>query len=338
MKLALLFPALVAGAVFASAASAAQPQTLTPPTVNDPFVQGTPVTAGNGTWAYGPTAYAYQWQRCDTDGTDCDDIAGATGQTYAPVAADVTHTLTVTVTASNSDGRNSAVSDPSGIVASTNGPTAMVQPAIAGTAKVGQTLSLTNGTWTAAPASATWQWQLCAKDGSACLNVVGATKQSYVITADAIDHTIRALVTVKTAAGDVATAFSNTTGQIPFGTAPKTTTTTATTTTTGATASGHTAPTLTFLSLRRSGKRVYARYKVCTSSPGVVRITAQDAKAKTKSQTHAFAVHATTCGSYSNDWALGASFRSPGRYVVTLRAADPTGARSKVVSRSLTFH
>jgi hypothetical protein len=338
MKVALLLPALVAGAVLAAAAfarPAATPQSLTPPTLNDPFVQGTPITAGNGTWQYLPTAYAYQWQRCDTDGTDCDDIAGATSQAYAPVAADVTHTVTVTVTASNADGKNSATSDPSGIVSSTNGPANTGPPTIAGTAKVGQTFTLSTGSWSATPATVAYQWQRCARDGSDCLNVPGATKQSYLLGSDDIDHTIRGLVTVKTAGGDVATTFSNTTGQIPFGTAPATTTTATTTAT--ASAGGHKAPTVTFLSLRRSGARLYARYKVCTSSPGVLKITAEDAKTKAKPDTHRFAVHATSCGSYANDWSLAKSFLTPGKLVVTLRAADPTGALSEVVSRSLTF-
>jgi hypothetical protein len=349
MKLAVLISALAACAILAGAAlarPAATPQNLTPPTVGDPFVQGTPITAGNGTWAYVPTSYAYQWQRCDTDGTDCDDIAGATSQTYTPVAADVTHTLTVTVTGSNTDGKNSAVSDPSGIVSSTGGPTNTGPPTIAGTAKVGQTLTLSNGLWSATPATATYQWQRCARDGSNCLNVPGATKQTYVLGSDDIDHTIRGLVTVKTAGGDIATTFSNTTGQIPFGTAPTTTTTATTTTAAAAPAppvkaaagGGHKAPTVSFVSLRRSGARVSARYRVCTSSPGVLTITAHDAKKKAKADSHRFAVHATACGSFASDWPLAKSLLGPGKLVITLQATDPTGAASKLASRTLTLH
>ena len=48
-----------------------------------------------------PIAYAYQWQRCDEDGTNCADILGATGPTYTLVPGDIDHVLRVDVTASN---------------------------------------------------------------------------------------------------------------------------------------------------------------------------------------------------------------------------------------------
>ena len=50
------------------------------------------------------STYAYQWQRCDADGANCVDIAGATDDTYTPTAADVGHTLRAEVTATNDAG------------------------------------------------------------------------------------------------------------------------------------------------------------------------------------------------------------------------------------------
>ena len=38
---------------------------------------------------HGHATYAYQWQRCDAAGNNCQDIPGATGSTYTPSAADV---------------------------------------------------------------------------------------------------------------------------------------------------------------------------------------------------------------------------------------------------------
>ena len=46
----------------------------------------------------------YQWQRCDADGTDCDDIAGATDETYTPTGDDAGHAIVVVVTATNPGG------------------------------------------------------------------------------------------------------------------------------------------------------------------------------------------------------------------------------------------
>ena len=44
---------------------------------------GSTLTAQTGTWTGTPQiAYAYQWQRCDANGANCADIAGATSRTY----------------------------------------------------------------------------------------------------------------------------------------------------------------------------------------------------------------------------------------------------------------
>ena len=68
------------------------------------------LTADPGTWTNSPTAYAYQWRRCNTSGASCTDIANATGTGYLTTASDVGFTLRVNVTASNTSGSNTATS------------------------------------------------------------------------------------------------------------------------------------------------------------------------------------------------------------------------------------
>ena len=51
-----------------------------------------------GTW---PITYTYQWQRCNTTGTACLVIPGATGLSYQTVPADYQHTLRFRITAHN---------------------------------------------------------------------------------------------------------------------------------------------------------------------------------------------------------------------------------------------
>ena len=80
-----------------------------------PTISGTPqqavtLSATTGTWSGSPTAYAYQWQRCDTSGVACTAISGATTDRFALTATDVGKRIRVSVTASNASGNSTATS------------------------------------------------------------------------------------------------------------------------------------------------------------------------------------------------------------------------------------
>src|SRR5262249_43219511 len=78
------------------------PTSTSPPTIAGTLAQGQTLIAVEGAWQHAPTAFAYQWRRCDSAGASCADIAGATARTYVAAAADVGQTLAAAVTASNS--------------------------------------------------------------------------------------------------------------------------------------------------------------------------------------------------------------------------------------------
>jgi len=70
------------------------------------------LTAAEGSWTGNPTAYAYQWQRCDADVASCSSVVGATGKTYGVRVVDLGFRLRVAVTARNAKGSatvNSAI-------------------------------------------------------------------------------------------------------------------------------------------------------------------------------------------------------------------------------------
>ena len=65
----------------------------------------------------GRASYGYQWQRCETDGTNCLNVAGATGRTYGVRNVDIGNRMRVLVTARTQSGeRATAASAPGDVV------------------------------------------------------------------------------------------------------------------------------------------------------------------------------------------------------------------------------
>ncbi|HEX2391638.1 MAG TPA: S8 family serine peptidase [Solirubrobacterales bacterium] len=99
-----------------STAPPAAPTSASPPAISGIAEEGELLSASTGTWSGSPTAYGFQWRRCDSNGANCAPIAGATGQAYSLAAADVGSTLRVAVTASNAGGAATAESAPTATV------------------------------------------------------------------------------------------------------------------------------------------------------------------------------------------------------------------------------
>jgi ribosomal protein S14 len=328
VPLAVLIVACGVAGTVASARSAAAPQNSALPQISGTAKEGDTLTASNGTWSNTPTSYDYQWRRCASDGRACGDISGATKQTYPVVAADIGHTLRVVVTASNADGKASATSDATDVVDSKSGPVNSVKPAISGTATVGQALRVSTGTWSPKPSSYGYQWQRCTSTGTDCVNVAGSTSSVYGVRSADVDHRMRALVTARTST-DRSTVASTPSSVV----LDNTTTTTNSTTTT---VQGNKAPTITFISLKRVGARVFARFRVCDDGLGRITVIERDNKAKALAYQRRFRLTRTaSCGTFTRNWIPAPRFRTKGRYVVTLRAVDTSNALSRIVSRSL---
>jgi hypothetical protein len=80
--------------------AAAAPEPTTAPTVEGIARVGGTLTGNDGAWEGSePMTFSRQWQRCASSG--CTDIEGATGSSYAPVAADVGSRLQLRVVAGN---------------------------------------------------------------------------------------------------------------------------------------------------------------------------------------------------------------------------------------------
>src|SRR5205823_6099560 len=154
-----------------SAVQPKAPANTSPPTISGTAQQGQTLTEGHGTWTNNPTSYEYQWLQCDSLGTRSRPTAGATAQTYVPVADDVGHTIRVQETASNAGGSSSpATSSATAAVlpALPPPPSNTSPPTISGTAQQGQTLTEGHGTWTNNPTSYEYQWLQCDGSGANC--------------------------------------------------------------------------------------------------------------------------------------------------------------------------
>jgi hypothetical protein len=324
-KRASAFLCVLAAAVLTQAATAAAPQSNSAPTISGQAREGRTLTANNGAWANSPASFAYQWQQCDSTGANCNPISGATSKTYRVASGDVDHTLKVAVTATNTDGSSTATSAASDVISSDHAPANTAAPQVSGTAKVGEQLSATTGTWTGGVRSFSYQWQRCDANGSSCQSVDGATARVYGVRSVDVGNTMRVVVTATNLAGST-NATSGPTGLVGSDQAPA-----------PVTHRNH-APSLTYVALKRVGSRIYARFRLCDDAAKNVTVIEHDIMRGRLGYTRRFSVAPLPCGAHSRSWHLIARFHHAGRFTSTLRAVDKSGASSRTVSRSLFFH
>ena len=93
-----------------------QPKNETKPSISGTPEPGEELTADPGKWSGGVTSFSYQWQRCDSGGTTCSNVSGATGTTYGVRAADVGQRVRVEVTGKSLAGSTAATSEPTDLV------------------------------------------------------------------------------------------------------------------------------------------------------------------------------------------------------------------------------
>jgi hypothetical protein len=205
-SLALVAAALGASALLAAAGLAtgtAVPSNTSLPSISGSARDGSILTGHHGSWSSNPSAYAYQWLRCDNAGGGCAPVGGATSQQYTIASADVGLRLRVQVTASNSSGSGMATSQATGaVVATGTAPRNTSKPAIAGTPKEGSALTVSVGAWSGTqPISYTYQWRRCDGAGANCADIAGATGSSYTPVAADVAHTLVANVVAKNGRG-----------------------------------------------------------------------------------------------------------------------------------------
>ena len=312
---------IVALGVWAGAAVAAPPQNTAAPTITGTARVGETLTAQNGTWSNNPTAFQYQWQRCNTTGAGCANIGGATAKTYLLTGADAGHTMRVRVTGINAEGAVNARSGPTGVVAPSAAPRNTARPTISGEPEAGQELTAEDGTWTNAPTSFSYQWERCDIDAIVCGPITGATSKIYGVRNADVGFRVRVQVTAKNANGS-GTAVSAPSG-IVVPSVPIT----------------NQQPTLKLISARFLGARIYVRFRICDDSPRNLTILATDSRPGKLSYTRRFTTRIAPdpCGVYTRSWVPAKRFRGKGTYIVTIRVRDTSGRTSAPVRKRFTL-
>ena len=188
------------------------PVVSVPPSVTGTPIAGQRLAATTGTWRNRPLSFAYQWQRCDSTGAGCVDIAWATSRTYVLLDDDAGFTVRAEATATNGAGAAASLSAPTTVVAPLAGaPVNVVPPAISGTAAQGQTLTASPGTWVGRATGFAYQWQRCDATGVNCAAIDDATAATYVVAPADAGTTLRVAVTATNAAGSASAVSAATT-------------------------------------------------------------------------------------------------------------------------------
>jgi hypothetical protein len=193
--------------------TARPPLSTVAPSLSGTTIDGRQLTASRGTWSGSePMHETFRWRRCDTAGTNCQDIDGVTAGTYTLRSGDVGATLVAVVTATNDAGAASATTAASATVLPAP-PAGATVPTISGTAMAGDTLTVEGDRWTGTNPTFAYQWRRCDTTGASCSDISGATSNTYTPVLADVAHTVRAVVTAINAAGS-ATATSAPTAEV----------------------------------------------------------------------------------------------------------------------------
>ena len=181
-----------------------------------PVITGTARTAATlnsstGNWYGAPTSYAYQWKRSATLGGSYSDIAAATNPTYVVSDSDVGYFIKVSVIATNGLGSSSASLSSATSAVVDIAPTNTAIPVITGTARTGETLTSSRGSWTSSPSVSTtytYQWKRASTVGGTYNNITSATDRTYDLTDSDIDKFIKVAVTATNGIGSSSAVLS----------------------------------------------------------------------------------------------------------------------------------
>jgi hypothetical protein len=158
------------------------PQSVVAPALSTTARVDLKLTANAGTWDVKPSTFRYQWYR------NGDAIPGATASSFTPLVSDLGEDLAVGVTpvksgySAGDEVLSNAVTVSLGLaVKASKVPALSVAGKAATSAKLGQSVKATAGTWPVAALGLTYQWQVDRHDGNGWVDIEGQTTNSLFL-------------------------------------------------------------------------------------------------------------------------------------------------------------
>jgi surface protein len=189
------------------------------PSAPTPTISGTvrfpnTLTVAPGRVPSGATVKGHQWSSATTLTGTYAPIEGATSSTYALRADDVTRFIRVTVTWQKSGNADTPKTATTVAVAWGTFATAPL-PTISGTAKVGETLTVVEGTWSPVTDSYTYQWSRATTATGTYTPIEGAIGRTYELQSSDRGRFVRvAVMGVKSGFTSVTSLSAATTGVV----------------------------------------------------------------------------------------------------------------------------
>jgi uncharacterized protein YukE len=178
------------------------PANSTLPSITGSLIDGQLLTALTGSWTgTAPISYSYQWQICEPNEENCQDIQEAITSTLTLSPGEVGRDVRVLVKATNSAGSTVAASHATSLIgALLPGNTGL--PSITGLLQDGQLLSAVTGSWSGTPPiSYAYQWQQCNSAGEACKDISEATGSTLGLVSGLVGSTVRVIVKASNSGG-----------------------------------------------------------------------------------------------------------------------------------------
>jgi hypothetical protein len=170
---------------------------LTQPVVAGVAVQGRTVRVDAGRWQPKPSAFVYQWARCNLELRSCTAISGETQHTHDIGAKDLGHVLVAIVQARSGRTSRAVFSTATAVAVAAasgggkGGPSLSTAPLVAEVLQQGNQLTGSVGSWSGSSTIAyTYNWYRCDVSGAHCKTIRNATKLTHLQGARDVGHTL----------------------------------------------------------------------------------------------------------------------------------------------------